>query len=73
MFVNKAKSTDEVLEAAEYCINILESCELVPMWDSLSSQLCRYRSQKSEERDEWEIQKFAYECAQRVKEIFLIL
>lgn len=40
MFVSKAKSTDEILEAAEYCINILEPCELVPMWDSLSAQLC---------------------------------
>lgn len=65
--------TRSKMQAAEYCINILESCKLVPMWDSLSSQLCRYRGQKSEERDEWEIQKFAYECAQWVKEIFLIL
>lgn len=72
MFVSKAKSTDEVLEAAEYCINILEPCELVPMWDSLSAQLCRYRSQKAEERNEWEIQKFAYDCAMRVKEAFQI-
>ena len=73
MFVSKAKSTDEILEAAEYCINILEPCELVPMWDSLSAQLCHYRSQKAEERDEWEIQRFAYDCAIRVKQAFLIM
>lgn len=27
------KSLDEVLEAAEFCANLLEACELVPMYD----------------------------------------
>lgn len=73
MFINKTKGTDEILEAAEYCINILEPCELVPMWDSLSAKLEFYRSQEPEERNEWEIQEFAYRCAKIVKEKFLIL
>ena len=73
LFVNKAKGTDEILEAAEYCINILESCELVPMWDALSARLECFRQQEPSERDEWAIQEFAYNCAKTVKEKFLIL
>lgn len=73
MFVNKTKGTEEILEAAEYCINILESCELVPMWDLLSAKLDCFKGQGLQERNEWEIQKFAFECAEIVKKEFHIL
>lgn len=73
MFVNRTKGIEEILDAAEYCINILESCELVPMWDALSAKLDYYKGQDMEERDEWEIQEFAYKCAKIVKDKFLIL
>lgn len=73
MFVNRTKGVEEILEAAEYCINILESCELVPMWNALSAKLNFYRGQSKEAWDEWEIQEFACQCAKIVKEKFCIL
>lgn len=73
LFISKAKSSEEILDAAEYCINILESCELTPMWNSLSARLEEFRSQSMEERKEREIRAFAYECAVTVKQAFQIL
>ena len=73
LFVSRAKSDEEILEAAEYCINILEPCGLVPMQDSLSARLAAFRQQPPEERKKREIRAFAYECAARVKEAFQIL
>ena len=43
LFMSKPKTTDEILEAAEYCINILESAEMVPMWNPPSARLMDFR------------------------------
>ena len=72
LFVNQAGSVEELLEAAEYCINILESCELVPMWNPLSAQLADYRRRDPEEIDGYELQQFAYNLAKRLKEEFFL-
>ncbi len=68
LFMSKPKTTDDILEAAEYCINILEAAEMVPMWNPPSARLMDYRSQPEEERDVYEIKRFAYEMAKLVKE-----
>ena len=73
LFINKEKSTEDILDAAEYCINILESCELVPMWDAPSARLMAYRRQEPEKRDELAIRRFAYEQAKKLKEAFMML
>lgn len=73
MFRNKEKTTDEILEAAEYCINILECCELVPMAQPLSAELQKYRNQSEDERSMDQIRRFAFETALKVKEAFEIL
>lgn len=36
-------TTDEILEAAEVCVNILECCEIVPMDNLLSARLFALR------------------------------
>lgn len=72
LFVNQAGSVEELLEAAEYCINILESCELVPMWNPLSAQLADYRRRDPEEIDGYELQQFVYNLAKRLKEEFFL-
>jgi hypothetical protein len=33
LFMSESSTLDEILDAAEYCINILESCELVSMYN----------------------------------------
>lgn len=73
LFMSKPKTSDEILEVAEYCINILESCELVPMWNSLSAQLEDYRRISIENRDINEIKRFAYEAAKALKEACFII
>ena len=32
LFLSRKKTTDDILEAAEYCVNLLEAAEMVPMW-----------------------------------------
>lgn len=73
LFMSKAKTSDEILDAVEYCINILESCELVPMWNPLSAQLEDFRRIAEGKRDIYRIKKFAYDVAITLKEACYII
>lgn len=73
LFHSKVKTTDDILEAAERCVSILEANELVPMWDLPSARLAEWRAQPEAERDVRAIRNFAYEMAKRLKEECLIL
>ena len=67
LFMSKPKTTDDILEAAEYCVNILEACEMVPMWDAPSAKIQIWRDMPEAQRDKHEIARFAHEMAQLVK------
>jgi len=66
-------TTDEVLDAAELCINLLEAAEMVAMWDAPSARLAIYRATPEENRNPQEIKKFAYDMAMKLKEACLII
>jgi len=68
LFMQKPKTTDDILEAAEYCVNILECAEMVPMWDAPSARIAIWRAQPEHERDVHAIRRFAYEMARLVRE-----
>ena len=68
LFMQKPKTTDDILEAAEYCVNILEGAEMVPMWDAPSVRIAIWRTQAEQERDAHAIRRFAYEMAKLVRE-----
>jgi hypothetical protein len=68
LFMQKPKTTDDILEAAEYCVNILEGAEMVPMWDAPSAKIAIWRAQPEAERDANVIRRFAYDMAQLVRE-----
>lgn len=68
LFRNKSNSTDEILEAAEYCANLLEAAELVPMCEPPTMRILQWRSQPEEERDVDAIRVFAYDLARLLKE-----
>ena len=70
LFLKKEAPLDEILDAAENCINILECCEIVPMDNPPSVQLFRYREMPEEKRDRNEIRKFAYEQAKLLMEYY---
>jgi len=70
LFLKKEAPLDEILEAAENCINILECCEIVPMDNPPSVQLFRFREQPEEKRDRQEIRKFAYEQAKKLMDYY---
>lgn len=72
-FVNKKVATEEILEAAEYCVNILEACELVPMYNLPSARIACWRTMKEEERNIQEIKQFAYDMAKLLQEKCLIM
>lgn len=67
VFRNKKKSTDEILEAAEFCANLLEACEMVPMYDPPTAKIRAWRNQKEEDRDEEAIRAFAYDLGLTLK------
>ena len=72
LFMQKPRTTDDILEAAEYCVNILEGAEMVPMWDAPSAKIAIWRAQLEPERDAHAIRRFAYEMAKLVRENCLL-
>ncbi len=67
LFMSKHKTTDDILTAAEYCVNILEAAEMVPMWDPPSAKIECWRRMPEEKRDVYEIKRFAYDMAELVR------
>jgi hypothetical protein len=67
LFMSKRKTTDDILTAAEYCVNILEAAEMVPMWDPPSAKIECWRRMPEEKRDVYEIKRFAYDMAELVR------
>jgi hypothetical protein len=63
----RLSSTDNILEAAEYCANLLEAAQMVPMREPPTAKILFWRSQPPEERDQEAIRKFAYELGQTLK------
>lgn len=63
-------SVDDILEAAEYCANLLEGAEMVPMWESPTAKIETWRkmSDQDKEKARGEIRKFAYDLGLQLKE-----
>jgi hypothetical protein len=59
--------TEAVLEAAEYCANLLEAAQMVPMREPPTARVQFWRSQPSEQRDQEAIRKFALELGQTLE------
>ena len=68
LFVNKKKDRKKILEAIEYCVNILEICEMVPMDNPLSVTIQEWRNIPESELDMWKMKKFAYQVAKTLKD-----
>lgn len=66
VFRSERKPVEEILEACEFCANLLEGCEMVPMYDPPTARIHRLRNQ--EKPDMIEVRKLAYELAQVLKE-----
>ena len=67
LFKNQKSSTDDILEAAEYCANMLEGSEMVPMYEPPTMTIQAWRDQKEEDRDVRAIRDFAYELIRTLK------
>jgi len=73
VFQHQKKSTDELLEAAEYCANLLEGCEMVAMVDAPTARIEAWRKQPEGERDREAIRAFTYDLAQTLKKYCQVL
>lgn len=67
VFQNKKTSTDDILEAAEYCANLLEAGEMVPMYNSPTAKIQAWRALAEKDRDVDAIRSFAYELGLTLK------
>lgn len=65
---NKKNSTDVILEAAEYCANLLESCEMVPMYIPPTAKIQAWREMDEKDRNLDEIRKFTYQLGLTLKQ-----
>jgi tetratricopeptide (TPR) repeat protein len=72
-FRNRRTSSDEILEAAEYCANLLEAAEMVPMYEPPTAKIKAWRSMPENERDIEAIRTFAYELGLTLKKYCKIL
>jgi len=73
VFQHQKKSTDELLEAAEYCAILLEGCEMVAMVDAPTARIEAWRKQPEGERDREAIRAFTYDLAQTLKKYCQVL
>ena len=67
LFQNKKSPTDDILEAAEYCANMLEGSEMVPMFEPPTLTILAWRRQKEEDRDIQATRNFAYDLILTLK------
>lgn len=72
LFTKFEASTDEILEAAEVCVNILECCEIVPMDDLLSARLFELKDRQEEKCDRAKIRKFAYDVSRKLQDYYCL-
>ena len=72
LFTKFESTTDEILDAAEVCINILECCEIVPMDDLLSAKLFELRNMPEEMRDRAQIRRFAYDVSRKLQDYYCL-
>jgi hypothetical protein len=63
-------SVDDILEAAEYCANLLEGAEMVPMRELPTAKIETWRKMSAEDKEKarGEIRKFAYDLGLQLKE-----
>lgn len=73
LFRHQRKPSDQLLEAAEYCANLLEGSEMVPMIDAPTVRILAWRRQAEEERDYDAIRAFTYDLAKLLKTYCQIL
>ena len=69
-FKTSRNSIDDILEAAEYCANLLEGAEMTPMWEPPTAKIETWRKMSNQDkiRERDEIRKFAYDLAMQLKE-----
>ena len=70
-FADRKMDKKPLLDACEVAANLLEACELVPMCDLPTTKIAAFR--KDPNADIWEIRKFAYALALRLKEVCQIV
>jgi hypothetical protein len=63
----ESASTDELLEAAEYCANLLEAAQMVAMREPPTARIRSWRSQPPKERDRAAIREFASELGETLR------
>jgi hypothetical protein len=60
-------NTDAILDAAEYCANLLEAAQMVPMREPPTAKIQLWRSQAPDKRDAQAIRQFALELGQTLE------
>ena len=68
VFKTTSASTDDILEAAEWAVNILEAAQMVPMHDLTSAKIEAWRKQDPKDRDRKEIRQFAWNLVNLLEE-----
>ncbi|MFL6417511.1 MAG: hypothetical protein ACJ74Y_17795 [Bryobacteraceae bacterium] len=71
-FSHTKTPTDKILDAAESAANLLESAEMVPMYEPPSAQIRFWREQPADKRDRDAIRAFAYDPGIKLKKYCLL-
>jgi hypothetical protein len=73
VFKHADTPTDKLLEASEYAANLLESAEMIPMYEPPTAKIAYWRSLPENKRDPEAIREFAYNLATLLKKYCQIL
>ncbi|MBP5537391.1 MAG: cellulase family glycosylhydrolase [Bacteroidales bacterium] len=68
MDARRPATLDALLEAAEYCANLLEGSQMVPMWDVPTAHIKAWRKMPAAEVNAWEVRSFLYDLMTKLKE-----
>jgi hypothetical protein len=68
-FRTSKNSINDILEAAEYCANLLEGAEMVSMRESPTAKIETWRKMSAEDKEKarGEIRKFAFDLGLQLK------
>lgn len=66
-------TANAMLEAAEYCANMLEGNQLVPMWEPPTARIRQLRGMPPSGQRNWEIRTFLYELAETLRKNSMML
>lgn len=73
MDARRPGTLNALLEACEYCSNLLEGSQMVAMWDMPSAHIKAWKEMPANEVNAWEVRSFLFDLTEKLKDACQII